>query len=159
MSDDQETMGRICSSALWQRCLYPHQAVASIPQDAPEVADAGPGYGKGEEVMMVESRGTIGKARQGPVMPRFGSPIPMCWYCGSGTWNGNLVTQPDGTLLHEGCQRPAERDYPGRVIYDGEQADAKVRWQDQRGWDHDGETFWAQMFSIENREECIDGQA
>jgi len=78
--------------------------------------------------MIVRGRGAITTARRG-------KPIPMCWYCGS--YTGHIVTQPDGNLLHEGCQEPSRRDYPNRVPCDGEQTDAKVRWNDQRDWEDD----------------------
>ena len=84
--------------------------------------------------MIARGRGPIATARRG-------KPIPMCWYCGS--YTGHIVTQPDGNLLHEGCQEPARRDYPNWVPCDGEQADAKVRWNDQRGMEDDAGGFWA----------------
>ena len=81
-------------------------------------------------------RGIVGAVRPRSASSR-GGVIPICWYCGTGTWNGELITQPDGNLLHEGCQQKAERDYPDRVVCDAELADAKVRWQDQRDWEDD----------------------
>ena len=67
----------------------------------------------------------------------------MCWYCGSGTWAGALVTQPDGNLLHEHCQAKAKRDYPGRPVCEGEQTDAKLAWLDQQDCEKDAGAFWA----------------
>ena len=86
---------------------------------------------------MIRTRGIIDKPRRGRGLVR------MCWYCGTGTWNGDLVTQADGSLLHEGCQHQAEGEYPDRAIYDGEQVDAKVAWRDQRGDEDDVGAFWA----------------
>jgi len=99
-------------------------------------------------MMIVRGRGAITTARRdtpiptlGRRQPRHGGIIPMCWYCGGIT--GKLLMQPNGTLLHEACQEPAERDYPCRLACDGEMADAKVRWNDQRDREDDAGGFWA----------------
>ena len=91
--------------------------------------------------MIARGRGAICK-------PRRAGPIPtmnrgLCWYCGSGRWAGELITQPDGTLLHEGCQEPAARDYPDRQVCDSEQTDNKVAWLDVRGAEDDAKAYWA----------------
>ena len=85
---------------------------------------------------MIRGRGIVGK-------PGRGQLIPLCCYCGTGTWNGGLMRQPDGNLLHEHCQEPAARNYPNSLAGDGEQVDAKVRWLDVRGAEDDAGAFWA----------------
>lgn len=69
--------------------------------------------------------------------------LTICWYCGSGIWVGDLVTQPDGNLLHKRCQAKTERDYPNRLPHDAEQTDAKVSWLDQQDCENDAGAFWA----------------
>ena len=85
---------------------------------------------------LVRGRGIIGKPRRGKGLVR------MCWYCGSGTWTGKLVAQPDGTQLHANCEDPAARDYPTRPVCGGEQVDDKVAWQDQRDREDEAKAFW-----------------
>ena len=94
--------------------------------------------------MTPRGRGTICKPRRaGPIPTMSRGAVQMCWYCGSGQWAGELITQPDGTLLHEGCQEPAARDYPDRQVCDSEQTDAKVAWLDVRGAEDDVKAYWA----------------
>ena len=57
--------------------------------------------------------------------------VKTCWYCGSGSWTGDLVEQPDGKLLHQDCIRLARLVYPHRPICDPERTDAKVAWRDE----------------------------
>ncbi len=80
---------------------------------------------------LVQGRGIVGKPRRGWGL------VQMCWYCGSGTWTGKLVAQPDGTQLHANCVEPAARDYPNRSACDGEQVDGKVAWLDRRDREDD----------------------
>ena len=94
--------------------------------------------------MIVRGRGVICKPCWAGPIPRMNRGlVQMCWYCGSGQWAGELIIQPDGTLLHEGCQEPAARDYPDRQVCDSEQTDNKVAWLDVRGAEDDAKAWRA----------------